>query len=178
MEYNEWKKRREDISYNGYRKIITRVFQLPDGSIAEFDIKYEGPAVCVLALTKDQKVVLAKQFRPGPERILFELPGGACDGDEPSEQAMARELLEETGYSGEFRLVATSFACAYSTRIKYNFVALNCHKQQDQRQGEHEFIEVVEMPLEDFLKLIRSGELTDLETAYLGLDALGLLSRT
>ena len=175
MEYKEWKKRTEYISYNGYRKIITRVFQLPDGSIAEFDIKNEGPTVCVLALTKDQKVVLAKQFRPGPERILYELPGGACDGDEPSERAIARELLEETGYSGEFRFVATSFACAYSTKIKHNFVALNCHKQQDACQGEHEFIEVVEVSLEEFLELIRSGELTDVETAYLGLDTLGLL---
>ena len=36
----------------GFRKIIKKTFQLPDNRSIDFDIKHEGPVVCVFALTK------------------------------------------------------------------------------------------------------------------------------
>jgi ADP-ribose pyrophosphatase len=64
-----------------------------------------------------------KQYRPGPDEILLELPGGCISEEELPEIAARRELLEETGYSGDFQFVGTSFDCAYSTMIRYNFAA-------------------------------------------------------
>lgn len=160
----------------GFRKMIKRTFQLPDDRVVDFDIKQEGPAVCVLALTGDNKIILTKQFRPGPEKILLELPGGAVEAGEKSEEAIKREFLEETGYTGDFKFVNTSLDCAYSTMLRYNFVAANCRKIQEQNPEENEFIEVVEMSLDDFKKYLRTGELTDVETGFIGLDYLNLLS--
>lgn len=76
---------------------------------------------------------------------------------------------------GDFQFVSTSLDCAYSNLLGYNFVATNCKKIQEQKLDENEFIEVVEMPLEKFKEHLRSGELTDIKTGYLGLDLLGLL---
>jgi len=76
---------------------------------------------------------------------------------------------------GDFQFVGTSLDCAYSNLLGYNFVATNCKKTQEQKLDENEFIEVVEMPLEKFKEHLRSGELTDIKTGYLGLDFLGLL---
>ena len=45
---------------NGY-------FRLPDGKTADFDIIKSGAVVCTLALTPDKKVILVRQFRPGPK---------------------------------------------------------------------------------------------------------------
>jgi len=118
---------------------------------------------------------LAKQFRPGPEKILLEMPGGTVDTGEDPEKAIKRELLEETGYTGDFKFIGASLDCAYSTMIRYNFVALGCHKIQEQKLEENEFIEVVEVSLNDFRKHLRKGELTDIESGYLGLDFLGML---
>ena len=100
-----WKKIKEELFRAGFRKLVKKTFQLPDNRVVDFDIKQEGPVVCILALTKDNKIVLAKQFRPGPEKVLLELPGGSVDTGETPEEAAKREFLEETGYTGMIKLI-------------------------------------------------------------------------
>lgn len=131
--------------------------------------------MAVLALTEDNEVILAKQYRPGPQKILYELPGGYLDEGEKPEVSASRELLEETGYAGEIEFVGTSFDDAYSTMQRYCFVALNCKKIADQQLDDGEHVEIAYKSLEDFRSLLRSGEMTDVEVGYLGLDHLGLL---
>lgn len=170
-----WKKLKEEPFKAGFRKLIKRTFQLPDNRVVDYDIKHEGMAVCALALTEDKKVVLVKQFRPGPEKILLEMPGGSIEAGEEPEQAMKRELLEETGYIGDFKLVGTSLDCAYSTMIRYVFAVTACKKIQEPELDDNEFAKTVEMSLEDFRNHLRTGELTDVECGYLALDFLSML---
>lgn len=170
-----WKKLIESPYRAGYRKMLKRTFELPDGRVVDFDVKDEGNPVCVLALTANNEVVLAKQFRPGPEKVLLELPGGGMENGESPEAAIRRELLEETGYAGDLFFVGTSLCCAYSTRLRYNFVATKCLRVQEAKNDENEFIEVVKMPLEDFIAHLHGGQLTDIATGFLGLSYLGLL---
>lgn len=170
-----WKKINETPITAGFRKLLKKTFQLPDDRVVDFDIKQEGPAVCILSLTDSNKVLLVKQFRPGPEKILLEMPGGAVEKGETPEKAARRELLEETGYSGDFKFVGTCLDCAYSSMVRYVFVAKNCYKIQEQKLDDLEFGEVVEMPFMEFRNHLRTGELTDVECGYLALDFLGLL---
>ena len=170
-----WKKLGEEPVYVGFRSFVRKTFRLPDGRTVDFDIKQEGRAVCVLALTAENHVVLAREYRPGPEEVLLELPGGGVEASESPEAAIRREMLEETSYGGDFQFVGTHFHCAYSTFIKTTFVARNCRPVQAPQNEANEFIEVVEMPLADFREHLRSGALTDVGSAYLALDFLGLL---
>jgi ADP-ribose pyrophosphatase len=170
-----WIKLNEKSLQLGRRKLLHRTYRLPDGSVDDFDIKHEPQVVCILALTTDRQVVLARQFRPGPEQILLEMPGGGMEADETPQQAAARELLEETGYAGEIQYIGTSLDCAYTTLLRHNFVATGCQKLQEPQTGAGEFTEAVTMSLADFRQHLRSGQLTDIETGYLGLDYLGLL---
>src|SRR3972149_6912861 len=97
-----WEKLREDPPVKvGHRKIVNRHYKLPDGSTIEWQVKDEGRAAAIVALTSAQDVILARQFRPGPGEILLELPGGHVDDDEDPTTAAQRELLEETGYVGK-----------------------------------------------------------------------------
>ncbi|MBU6389549.1 NUDIX hydrolase [Patescibacteria group bacterium] len=171
----DWHKLSEETVWSGYRQIVTRHFRKPDGAYADFEIKKEGEAVCIMAITDNQTVLLTKEFRPGPEIVLLELPGGFKAPEEDAEEAARRELLEETGYTGDFSFVGTSLADAYSDMVRYNFVARNCHKVQEQATEENEHIEVVQMTIIEFRSHLRSGQLTDVATGYLGLDFLGLL---
>ena len=59
-------------------------------------------AVAVLILdTNEEKTLLVNQYRPGNRGNLYEVPAGLIDEDENPEDAMFREVLEETGYSKE-----------------------------------------------------------------------------
>lgn len=58
--------------------------------------------VNVVAITKDQQIVLVEQFRQGTDTVELEIPGGMMDAKDGSAiEAGVRELREETGYSGE-----------------------------------------------------------------------------
>jgi len=60
------------------------------------------PFVSVFALTKDKKVILEKNYRVPVQDQVLELPAGINDVEGETEQeAVARELFEETGYRSE-----------------------------------------------------------------------------
>ena len=137
-----WEKLGEDPPVKvGFRKIINRHFRLPNGREVNWQIKDEGMGAAVLALTAAKQVILVKQFRPGPEEILMELPGGNVDAQENPLEAAKRELLEETGYSGEVEAIGSHFDCANSSRIRNAFVATNCHKTSEPHPEEDERLE-------------------------------------
>lgn len=171
-----WEELSRQIVFQKYsRKIEKVIFRLPDKKKSDFYIKKEGPAVGILSLTPNNEVILVRQYRPGPKQILDEIPGGLLEPGETPEQAASRELLEETGYRGKIRLVATALDCAYSTMNRHCLVSTDCEKVAEQTLDETEFADVVLMPLNEFRDLLRSGKLTDIEVGYLGLDYLKLL---
>lgn len=53
--------------------------------------------VLILPVTKDDEVVLIKQYRPAIGDFIYELPAGLIDKGENIEEAAKRELYEETG---------------------------------------------------------------------------------
>jgi ADP-ribose pyrophosphatase len=172
----KWQEISRELVFQKYsRKVEKVMFTLPDGKEADFYLKKEGPAASALAITKDNKILLVKQYRPGPNEVLRELPGGYIDLNEKPEIAMERELLEETGYKGTATFVTHCFDDAYSTMNRYCFVVTDCEKVSEPHSGENEFIELELASIEDFRKLLQSGQMTDVEVGYLGLDFLHLL---
>ncbi len=182
-----WKEVSREVMFEKFGRGVEKViFEQSDGELVDLYIKKERPVAAVVALTSDNKVILTKQFRPGPKRFLYELPGGiAMDDILKMEEFMAKELLEETGYTGDVKFVTDLVDCGYSTRIKNCLVAKNCKKVQEinntlrdndgKNVGFKEEKEVKLFTLEEFRKLLRSGQCTDIEIGYLALDYLGLL---
>ena len=172
----KWLELSREIVFEKYGRGIEKVlFQLPNGKKDEFYIKKEKNGAGIVALTEDNKIILVKQFRPGPKKILLELPGGFVDVENKPKETIENELLEETGYIGKVKYVGSCIDDAYSNMMRYCFVATNCVKIQKQKLGVHEFAEVVLIPLDKFREHLRNGELTDVEIGYLGLDFLQLL---
>ena len=168
-----WRKLGERVVYERFRRIVSRTFELPHGQTADFEVLEGRDSVAVLALTGAQEVVLVREFRPGPEEILLELPGGQVEDGQTPEEAARAELLEEAGYEGELTLAGTILWDAYGTRKKYAFVATRCRRVQPPAPGE--LTEPVVMPLRELREHLRTGRLTDSDVAYRALDHLGLL---
>ena len=59
-------------------------------------------AVCFVLFNETrEKVILVKQFRPGPKDYTLEVVAGLIDAGENPRTAAFRELREETGYTTE-----------------------------------------------------------------------------
>ena len=62
--------------------------------------------VSILALTKNNEVLLVKQYRPVLDKMTLEMPGGHVEKNQTPEEAASEELMEETGYkAGEMELL-------------------------------------------------------------------------
>jgi 8-oxo-dGTP pyrophosphatase MutT (NUDIX family) len=71
------------------------------GKTHDFYVTEVADGVHAIALTPDHKVLMVRQFRAGSRRDSLETPGGLLDPGEDPCVAGARELLEETGYTGD-----------------------------------------------------------------------------
>ncbi|MGI5233004.1 NUDIX hydrolase [Actinoallomurus sp. CA-142502] len=150
-------------------------YLLPDGSEAIYYISVARPTVSIVALTREQRVIMVEQYRPGPGDLLRELPGGFIDENETPSTAAERELLEETGYRGSVELHATCYLDAYSSAKKYCFTATDCVPASAPSDLDPEVTRVVLVTIDDLRRALREGRMTDVDSGLLGLQHLGLL---
>jgi ADP-ribose pyrophosphatase len=173
-----WEPLAERPRTGGWLPVNTRTYRMPDGSVSDWDIHVPSfTTVAVLALTADDQVVVTRQFRPGPDRVLLDLPGGIVDPGEDIGQAAVRELREETGYSASsLEIAGGTWAFGASTWRRHVAIARGCRLADAVTSwGGDEYCEPVLLSLGDFRQLLRSGETTDVDLGYLALDAAGLL---
>ena len=75
--------------------------ELPNGHVLDAHLLEYDDEIVVFALTRDQQVILIKQYRHGVQQTILELPGGSVEENESPLEAAKRELMEETGYASD-----------------------------------------------------------------------------
>ena len=147
------------------KRIVSEDFLLPNGKVIEFLTldSSKVPAI-IFPLTEDNKVVAIRQFRYAVNDFVVELPGGSATVRESFEETARMELLAETGFAAKKIVQLTHSIYVDPAFSKAGFapmLALGCVKEQKIHPDEIEFIEVVEMPLEEWRAKIDSGEIRD-----------------
>jgi ADP-ribose pyrophosphatase len=151
--------------------IVSRDVEFSPGAATETYYAIEQPGyLAAVALTPEGRILLVRQYRPAIERFSLELPAGILEESEDPATAMARELLEETGYAAEsIILIGRTATCA--SRIS------NCMYSFFIRAGVRvsEFVEEPGVSVSsatpgELRDLIHSGEFA--EQTHLGVLAL------
>ena len=138
------------------------VVQLPDGRVnPEYYILEYPDWVNVIALTKDGRMILGRQYRPGLGNTCYEIPCGVIEEGETPLEAAKRELLEETGYAGgDWREWMTlSPNPSTSTNLTHSFLVTGVEKISGQHLDATEDIEVSLHPQEYVLELLQNNQI-------------------
>ncbi|MDX8046062.1 NUDIX hydrolase [Gracilibacillus sp. S3-1-1] len=142
---------------------------LPNGKTSKREIVKHPGAVSVIPITENNKIIFVKQYRKPLEKTLVEIPAGKLEMGEKPEVTALRELEEETGYTTESLTYVTSFYTSpgFADEIMYIYKTNTLKKvEQPKPLDEDEFVELMELTLEEAEQLIVEQEIHDAKTIY------------
>jgi len=132
------------------------------GRVTSREVVEHSDCVAVVAIDAERKFLLVRQYRHAVGQELLEIPAGSIDPGETPEQAVSRELREETGYLPRniVRLGGFFSAPGYCNEYLHLFLATDL--EYDPLHAEDtDSIEVVRASSEEVKDIIVSGKIRD-----------------
>ena len=137
----------------------------PSGSEKVREVVEHRPAVALLPVDSDGRIILVSQYRHAVDEDILEIPAGLIeDGEDPMETAI-RELQEETGYRPAHVELVTEFYTSpgYSTELIYLYYVTDFIKSK-LPEDDDEYIKVKSFTVEEITALIKDGRIHDGKT--------------
>ncbi|WP_332649346.1 NUDIX hydrolase [Lysinibacillus sp. 54212] len=142
---------------------------LPNGHESKREIVNHPGAVAIIPITSDGKLVVVEQYRKALERSIVEIPAGKLEPGEAPEITARRELEEETGYGCHELEYLLSFATSpgFADEVIHLYVARDLYPIENKAAlDEDEFVERMEISLEEAEKMVAEQQIYDAKTAY------------
>lgn len=153
--------------------------QLPRGGIIKDYFIFElANWVNAIMLTKDNQLILTRQYRHGTKRSHIEIPAGRIEDGECAKQAILREVREETGYISDkdpILLGVYDVNSALQKNTITTYLMQDAYLMQEQDLDEQEQIDVIVKDVHEVEQLIHTGRMTQLFSVtafYLAKDYL------
>lgn len=152
-------------------EIKEHYMETPQGDQFMHKIVHYPDSVAILPVTKDNKIVLVKEYRAAVGGHIISCPAGRINEGEEPLAAAKRELEEETG------LVSTNFmermypmyvSPGYSTEKTHLYIAWDCEFAPESHRvnypDENEYIELITMDIRNALGMGDYPVFWDMET--------------
>ena len=172
IKLNDIKNKR--VLYDGEFITLTRgEYYLNNGKVIDRECisnkMGNGRAVCIFAVTDDNKILLVIQPRVVLDEnkgVNIEIPAGYEEIGEDSVVAGIRELKEETGYvpGKVIKLDSYHTSIGFSSEIIDLLLAVDCKKISSQELDRDEVIIVEKVSLEEFEYLLNNNYIMDINT--------------
>ncbi len=166
MSPQKWKLiSKKDVSPSKWLPVEERVYELPNGKIVDdFTVVTLADVAMVVPITKDKKVVLTKQYKPGIDEVIIQFPAGRLENKHKNLDELAlHELEEEVGIRAD-KTQLTQFAkfSGFSTKaseIVFAYLATGCEFNSKQNLDPTEEIEIVVVSFDEMDVLVGSGQI-------------------
>ena len=147
-----------------------------NGNTAKWDFIHHNGAAAMIA-EEDGKIVMIRQYRPGAEGEILELPAGGINQGEEPRSAAVRELREETGALCDeaMPLLMIQPSPAYNDEKVHMFYC-KVTGYTELELDDNEYVTIERLSLEKLIGMIMNGEISDSKTVA-GLFAYQELKR-
>ncbi len=141
------------------------IVELPNGNEAFREVVAHPGGVMVAPLLENGNLIFVKQYRYPYHQVVLELPAGKLEKGEAPYAAGLRELGEEVGATAQKvqslgKLYPTPGYCGETIHL---YVATGL-TLGEQHPDEDEFLEKVEIPLDEAVEMVMRGEIMDAKT--------------
>mgnify|MGYP006424018107 CR=1 FL=1 len=138
---------------------------LENGVVTELDVIRHPGAAAIVPFSRQNTLLLIKQYRHAAGGFIWEIPAGTRDPGESALACAKRELIEETGFSARdwVELGEITPLPAYSDERIHIFGATDLTPSK-QNLDEDEILDVHKILFEDALSMIRNNEIQDAKT--------------
>ena len=155
---------KSETVYQGFFDLQIDTLSLPNKEPMNYtSLIAPKEAAVVLALTKEGRFLINREYRHPTGKHILGLPGGKVDMGEKPHETAKRELEEETGYCAKEFIplgIVYPFPAICDQEIHY-FLAKEAELQGPPKQEPYELIETLSLSLEEIFTKIQEGEAVD-----------------
>lgn len=157
---------KSELVYQGKIMTVTRDHVvMPNGKEAVRESVLKNHASAIVPLDGQGNVILVRQYRHAARTEILEIPAGTFEDREDPKVCALRELEEETGFrAGKLTYLNWIYASVGVTDEKIYLYLAEDLQPGKQNLDPDEFITLETYPLEETIRMIETGQITDGKT--------------
>ena len=163
MALKSWKKVSSEVFHtNPFWTYKIDKYSLHDGKEASYYYCFTYGSVFIVPVTDIGKIIMVKQYRYLNDRFSIEFPGGSVKKDEQPSLSAHKELIEETGFEGDFEEIGIYNPCnGLTNEICHVFIARNLKPSMKYKKDEMEDFELLEYTFNEIEEMITANKIYD-----------------